>query len=171
MTGLNITNVRDYSMFMAISSHKQVCWNTQWCDGTFQCMQGVGQSVAWSQYLKYSGGKLLSQLCLEEPTPTRSEHLAVPPLLEDGEDGGGKIEDAKDEDKKRTTGRAEQGRHGKETKSWKAKQLFIGRCRKWELFECSLLIFLFFLWSLQETLCHLSKLMSFSQPPSLISDF
>ena len=134
-------------------------------------MQGVGQSVAWSQYLKYSGGKLLSQLCLEEPNPTRSGHLAVPPLLEDGEDGGGKIEDAKDEDKKRTTGRAEQGRHGKETKSWKAKQLFIGRCRKWELFECSLLIFLFFLWSLQETLCHLSKLMSFSQPPSLISDF
>ena len=59
-------------------------------------MQGVGQSVAWSQYLKYSGGKLLSQLCLEEPNPTRSGHLAVPPLLEDGEDGGGKIEDAKD---------------------------------------------------------------------------
>ena len=80
-------------------------------------MQGVGQSVAWSQYLKYSGGKLLSQLCLEEPNPTRSGHLAVPPLLEDGEEGGGKIEDAKDEDKKRTTGRAEQGRHGKETKS------------------------------------------------------
>ena len=80
-------------------------------------MQGVGQSVAWSQYLKYSGGKLLSQLCLEEPNPTRSGHLAVPPLLEDGEDGGGKIEDAKDEDKKRTTGRAEQGRHRKETES------------------------------------------------------
>ena len=68
--------------------------------------------MAWSQYLKHSGGKLLSQLCLEEPNPTRSEHF-----LEDGEGGGGKIEDAKDEDKKRTTGRAEQGRHGKETKS------------------------------------------------------
>ena len=80
-------------------------------------MQGVGQSVAWSQYLKHSGGKLLSQLCLEEPTPTRSGHLVVPPLLEDVEDGGGKIEDAKNEDKKRTTERAEQERHGKETKS------------------------------------------------------
>ena len=26
MTQLNITNVRDYAMFMALSSHKQVPW-------------------------------------------------------------------------------------------------------------------------------------------------
>merc|ERR1712192_301828 len=51
MTNLDITNVRDYSMFMALSSHKQ----------------GIGQSVAWSNYLQETAGKPLSHLCLDFP--------------------------------------------------------------------------------------------------------
>ena len=72
MTQLNITNVRDYSMFMALSSHKQVP-----CKMLFYSMQpnrqGIGQSVAWSNYLKESAGKPLSQLCLDGPKKMTSE--------------------------------------------------------------------------------------------------
>ena len=75
MSDLDITNVRDYSMFMALSSHKQVLCKMP---GTFPYSvqpyhQGIGQSVAWSNYLKEAAGKPLSQLCLDGPKKMTSE--------------------------------------------------------------------------------------------------
>ena len=69
MTKLDITNVRDYSMFMALSSHKQVpCKMPRTFPYSVQPYhQGIGQSVAWSNYLKEAAGKPLSQLCLDFP--------------------------------------------------------------------------------------------------------
>ena len=78
MTQLNIRNVRDYSMFMALSSHKQVPWlqnawelaHTMQCYNKMQPYQGVGQSVAWANYQEEAAGRPLSQLCLDGPKRT-----------------------------------------------------------------------------------------------------
>ena len=53
MASLDITNVRDFSTFMALSS----------------AGQGVNEDLAWENFLKKEKGKKLSDLCKKAPSP------------------------------------------------------------------------------------------------------
>ena len=144
MTGLNITNVRDYSMFMAISSHKQVCWNTQWCDSTFQCNAG-----GWTICGLVSIPQVLWGEAVEPTLLGRAESHALRAFSSSSPFGrwwGGRRQNrrCKGWGQKEDNGESRTRKTWERDKELKGKAAVYRRCRKWELFECLLLIFLLF---------------------------
>ena len=164
-------------MFMAISSHEQVCWNTQWCDSTFHCNAG-----GWTICGLVSIPQVLWGEAVEPTLLGRAESHALRAFSSSSPFGrwwGGRRQNRrckgwgqKEDNGESRTRKTSIGKRQRVERQSSCESIVYRKCRKWKLFEFSWLIFPFFVeFILQETLCHLSKLMSFSHLPKIQTVF